>query len=243
MNTDVLERMDALVKNAASSNPYELAKYLHVDVEKLIGSDILAFVVNFSGVKIVGLNPKLKGLKEYVVLMHEIAHIFFHMDFLTRYGNGYGEECVFKPLKRADIVRQEYEANLIAAEFCLDTGDILDKLGYNSHSLQDYMEHLEKFKQYCAEYKQFMGNTIFRVDDRWTQKRLMNYEKQLKFLQEELEDMQRDLTYEGGCMTTVEIAKEYGIPDTIVEYKIEALHHRGYIVPSVELASYGQVFR
>ena len=49
--------------------------------------------------------------------------------------------------------------------------------------------------------------------------------------------------YCGEIMTTTEIAGEFGLPQTIVDYKLEALRLRGYDLDAVELVSYKQVFR
>lgn len=44
-------------------------------------------------------------------------------------------------------------------------------------------------------------------------------------------------------MTTAEIAREYGLPQMIVDYKLEALRLRGYDLDAVELVRHTQVFR
>ena len=243
MITDVLERMDNLVAQAGTSNPYELADYLNAHIENITSPKLLAFVIRRSGIVCIGLNPALPLSIKEIILMHEVAHVAFHMEFLDTYGTIYSESSIFNSLKHSEIVQQEYEADLVAADFCLDTDDILDKLGYNLHSLQRYLEYLEDFKRHQAKYESFLSYTVFSADDKWTQKKLLNWRREMKIWQQELEDMQRDLTYEGNLMTPEEIAREYDIPTTIVEYKIEALRQRGYVTPSVELASYAQVFR
>ena len=243
MTTDILERMDAVVARAGTCDPYELADYLHAYVVDLIGKKLIAFVIQNSGVIHIGINPLLSIIKKHIVLMHEVAHVAFHLEFLKRQQGVYGEVSAFASLKHSEIVQQEYEANLVAADFCLDTDDVLDKLGYNLHSLQRYLEYLEDFKRHQAKYESFLSYTVFSADDKWTQKKLLNWKREMKIWEQELEDMQRDLTYEGNLMTPEEIAREYDIPETIVEYKVEALRQRGYVTPSVELASYAQVFK
>ena len=243
VTTDVLERMDNLVAQAGTSNPYELTSYLNAYIGNITSPKLLAFVVCRSGIVCIGLNPHLPDHIKEVVLMHEVAHVAFHLDFLSRYGTFYSESSFFDSMKHSEIVQQEYEANLVAADFCLDTDDILDKLGYNLHSLQRYLEYLEDFKRHQAKYESFLSYTVFSADDKWTQKKLLNWKREMKTWEQELEDMQRNLTYEGNLMTPEEIAREYDIPVAIVEYKIEALRHRGYVTPNVELVSYAQVFK
>ena len=55
--------------------------------------------------------------------------------------------------------------------------------------------------------------------------------------------MKHNFTYEGDIITPKEITRKYDIPVTIVEYKLKALRHRGYVAPNVEFASYAQVFK
>ena len=242
VNTDVLERMDNLVSQAGTSNSYELADYLNAHIGDITSPKLLAFVVRRSGIVCIGLNPHLPDHIKEVILMHEVAHVAFHLNFFDNQVFFHGENS-FQSLKNQTIAIQEYEANLVAADFCLDTDDILDKLGYNLHSLQRYLEYLEDFKRHQAKYESFLSYTVFSADDKWTQKKLLNWKREMKTWEQELEDMQRNLTYEGNLMTPEEIAREYDIPVAIVEYKIEALRHRGYVTPNVELASYAQVFK
>lgn len=243
MNTDILERMDVIAEKCGSRDPDELANYLHAYIKDIHSNQLIAFVFHSSGILCVGLNAKLPLSIKSVVLMHEVTHIVAHMDFLDICGDMYNENSFGQIFRSREIARQEYEANLVAADFCLPTDEVLEMLGYNLRSLQEYLKYLENFKKHCAEYDAFVGNTIFTTNDRYTQKRLLNWKKRLRAWEEELEDMQRDLTCYNDIMTVEEVAKFYEVPQTIVEYKVEALRQRGYVVGNVELATYGQVFR
>ena len=242
MDTDVLERMDALVARAGTSDPYELADYLRVFIQGITSNKLIAFVVRKSGVICIGLNQRLNTAKKMVVLMHEVTHVACHMDFLHSFGLCYGELSPFQNLKNKSIVRQEYEANIAAADFNLPTDDVLEMLGYNNKALQEYRRYLAAFERHRNEYEQFLSSTIFTAQSRWARQKLLDWRKRMKEWRDELEEMQHDLTYCGEFMTTAEIAKGYGLPQTIVDYKLEALRLRGYDLDAVELVSHRQVF-
>ena len=243
LDTNVLERMDALVARAGTSDPYELADFLRVSIHDITSNKLIAFVVRKSGVICIGLNRRLNFAKKMVVLMHEVTHVACHMDYLNTFGLCYGELSPFQNLKNKCIARQEYEANVVAADFNLPTDEVLEMLGYNNTALREYRRYLAAFERHRQEYEQFLSSTIFTAQSRWTRQKLFDWRKRMKEWREELEEMQHDLTYCGDFMTTAEIAKEFGLPQSIVDYKLEALRLRGYDLDSVELVSYRQVFR
>ncbi|MBO6178179.1 MAG: ImmA/IrrE family metallo-endopeptidase [Selenomonadaceae bacterium] len=241
MNTDVLERMDNLVSQAGTSNSYELAGYLNAHIGDITSPKLLAFVVRRSGIVCIGLNPHLPDHIKEVILMHEVAHVAFHLDFFDNQGFFHGESS-FQLLKNQTITIQEYEANLVAADFCLPTDDILEMLGFNNNAMKEYRRYMEKFKKHRQEYEYFMGSTIFTTQSEWTRKRLLQLKKQMIYWQNVLEEMQHDLTFEGDFMSVDEISREFEVPKTIIEYKLEALRHRGYDIDELELTSCNKVF-
>ena len=243
LDTNVLEQMDALVARAGTSDPYELADFLRVLIHDITSNKLIAFVIRKSGITCIGLNGRLNFAKKMVILMHELAHVAFHIDFLKDFGTCYGERSVFQNLKDKSIVRQEYEANVVAADFNLPTDEVLEMLGYNNAALREYRRFLAAFERHRQEYEQFLSSTIFTTQSRWARQKLFDWRKRMKDWQDELEEMQHDLTYCGDFMTTAEIAKEFGLPRSIVDYKLEALRLRGYDLDSVELVNYKQVFR
>lgn len=231
--------MDALVAHAGTSDPYELADFLRASIQTLTSNKLIAFVIRRSGIICIGLNQRLNPAKKMVVLMHEIAHVAFHMDFL----NGcYGERIIFQNLKDKNIARQEYEANVIAADFNLPTDEVLEMLGYNSKAFQEYRIVLAAFDRHRHEYEQFLSSVIFTAQSRWTRRKLLDWRERMKQWQCELEEMQHDLTCCGDFMTTDEIAKKFGLPQPIVDYKLEALRLRGYDLERLELVRHNQVF-
>jgi len=242
VNTDVLERMDTLVSQAGTSNSYELANYLNAHIGDITSPKLLAFVVRRSGIVCIGLNPHLPDHIKEVILMHEVAHVAFHLDFFDNQVFFHGENS-FQSLKSQTIAIQEYEANLVAADFCLDTDDILDKLGLNNNMFKEYHRHLAKFKRYQADYETFVANTIFATSSEWARKRMLHWQRNLRHWHEELENMKYDLSYSGTFMTIDEISREYEIPTAIVEYKLEALRLRGYDIDELVLAGYNRVFK
>jgi len=127
--------------------------------------------------------------------MHEVAHVAFHIEFFKRQKGVYGEVSAFTSLKHSEIVQQEYEANLVAADFCLDTDDILDKLGLNNNMFKEYRKYLAKFKKHQADYENFVANTIFTTSSEWARKRMLHWQRNLRHWHEELENMKYDLSY------------------------------------------------
>lgn len=243
LNTNVLERMDVLVARAGTSDPYELADFLRVFIQDLTSNKLIAFVMKKSGVTCIGLNARLNFAKKMVILMHELTHVVCHIDFINSFGIGYGEINAFQSLKHRNIVRQEYEANVVAADFNLPTDEVLEMLGYNNNSLREYRRILAAFKRHQNEYEQFLASVIFTTKSNYTRQKLLNWKRRMKEWQDELEEMQHDLTYSGDFMTTAEIAGEFGLPQSIVDYKLEALRLRGYDLDAVELVRHNQVFR
>ena len=104
VNTDVLERMDNLVSQAGTSNSYELANYLNAHIGDITSPKLLAFVIRRSGIVCIGLNPHLPYHIKEIILMHEVAHVAFHLDFLSRYGTFYSESSFFDSMKHSEIV-------------------------------------------------------------------------------------------------------------------------------------------
>ena len=243
LNTNILEKMDELAKRAGSSNPYDLANYLHAYVKNISSDQLIAFVFRQSGIVCIGLNTKLPLSVQSVVLMHEVTHIVAHIDFLNKSGDFYNEDFFCKSLKNRQIAIQEYETNLVAADFCLPTDDILEMLGFNNNAMKEYRRYMEKFKKNRQEYEYFMGSTIFTTQSEWTRKRLLQLKKQMIYWQNVLEEMQHDLTFEGDFMSVEEIAREFEVPKTIIEYKLEALRQRGYDIDELELTEYSHVFQ
>lgn len=57
-----------------------------------------------------------------------------------------------------------------------------------------------------------------------------------------MQEQAADIFNSGCCLSTPEIAREFGVPEFIVDYKFEAMTVRNYNVPSVELPTFDRVF-
>ena len=237
-----MERMDALVARAGTSDPYELADFLKAPIRYMNSKKLIAFILMQSGIPCIALNNRLNTMKRMFVLMHEVAHVAFHLDYLRNVGN-LGETAAFQPWKHQAIARQEYEANLVAADFNIDTDEVLEMLGYNNTALKEYRRYLAAFERHQQEYEQFLSSTIFTSRSKMARHKLLDWQKRMRRWQKELEEMRLDLTCSGEFMNTAEIAGALGVLQSMVEYKLEALRLRGYDLDEMELVSYKQVFR
>lgn len=131
----------------------------------------------------------------------------------------------------------------MAADFNIDTDEVLEMLGYNNTALKEYRRYLAAFERHQQEYEQFLSSTIFTSRFKMARRKLLDWQKRMRHWQEELEEMRLDLTCNGEFMNTAEIAGALGVLQSMVEYKLEALRLRGYDLDEMELMSYKQVFR
>lgn len=125
-----------LVKKYATRNPFEIARYLGIEVK---------ICDNFGPLKgmyhvilrnrYIFLNSELDDNMMRIVCAHEIGHDQLHRSLVG--SNGIREFTLYDMKSRP-----EYEANIVASEILIDTDIILDYIynyGYTAHEIAQAM--------------------------------------------------------------------------------------------------------
>lgn len=243
----IFNKIDKIIKKIGSDNPEEVAAYLDYEVIPLISS-IVGYIAKIKNQTIIGVNSKLSHVKRKFDLWHEIGHgILGHLnesDF-TGFGNYHLDQTLFAPnqqLNSKTISRHEREANLIAAEYSIDTTKVLEMTGYNNSVIKQFRSLKNTQQQLRQEYEKL----LFAVNSKScseTQKiRLVEYKNELAKLDEKKQELGAEIS-ECGTSSIPEIARCLNTSSIIVEYKLEALRIRGYNIEGIELATYNKVFK
>ncbi|MBR4330476.1 MAG: hypothetical protein IKP71_11580, partial [Candidatus Riflebacteria bacterium] len=145
-------------------------------------------------------------------------------------------------LNSKTISRYEREANIIAAEYCIDSKKILEMTGYNNSVIQQFQVLKETQQQLRQEYERLLF-TVQPSNLSETQKvRLNEYKNELARLDEKEQELGSEIS-ELGVMSIPEMARHLHTSSIIVEYKLEAMRLRGYKLEGIELAAYNKVFK
>lgn len=141
MNRDIKKLVSYYVKKYNTRNPFELAKYLNVEVQ--IGnlgsrSGCYMFLKNH---KCIFLNENLCESESMLVMAHELGHAILHRK----------ENCYFIRNKTLLLTsKTEIEANTFAAELLIPDSIILDNPGMTKNQialLAGYNEKIMEFKK------------------------------------------------------------------------------------------------
>lgn len=220
MMADVFRNMDILIKNAGTTDPFELCDYLDVILEKMY-SRVIGYVVHiYKPDKIrVGYNVKMPYVDQCYTLMHEYKHVVDDLP-TGRIGPMYQEIALFTLDK--NIAIEEREANICAAEYTVPTDDVLELTGYNNSTVREYRELKEEIEDALHSHDASA--------------------KQLRHMCDDLEELEMEIAHCESVHTTEQIARLLGYKEAYITYKIEALRLRGYDIPQLELPDSHQVF-
>lgn len=245
MTTTALNKLESISKKINSRDPRAIADYLDIPVVDACGS-LIAFVTVEKGVTFIAVNPRLGPKKYDYALCHELGHVVSkHLNAPSFLANGVHQETSLMsiPLYASTLCEQEKEANLIAADFMLDTQTVLDMVGYGNESVAHYREIRAKQRDVQRSYE----STLFSVHGRdistSLRRRLVETRRLFQRTSDKLKSIEQELQHMDCCLTIPEMARELKVSSVIVEYKLEALRIRGYDVDPVELASYSRVFQ
>ena len=138
MDGDFFAASDAAVARAGSTDPGEVAERLGIMVFDLTSS-ITALATRYSYIPVIGINIKLNGMWRSYGFWHEIGHIVKgHIDepgFSTKH---FDTLLFSQEIDCRSIPRHEKEANIISAEYNIDTKAILEIISYDTSTMQDY---------------------------------------------------------------------------------------------------------
>lgn len=242
MELKYLKKMDALVKKAGTDDPdavMEELKFVYMDP----GPYMDGFIAKRKSIKYYGVPKSLENKKRRFSTFHEGFHgICGHLDipgFLTDDGL-HVDKGNFAGYKL--VASTERDANIGAADQVIDTALILEMLGYDNKEVESYRQSVATFEETLNDYKSHYGIVICGDMPEHQIERMRDYQERLTGLRRRLEEQAQDIANSGVCLSKAAIAREFGVPEYIIDYKLRALEIRKYNVPSVELISFGKVF-
>ena len=244
MKAAYLKKVDKAIKKAGTRNAkdvIECAGLVYIDP----GSTVDGFIALRKGIVFYGVSETLKGNKHSFGIYHEGGHYWCrHLDlpgFIDKEGAHRDEIGTFS-LRHKIISSTETDANICGAHGLIETEPFLDMLGYDNADVTAYRNSLESFEKAVRDYEYHISIVQNNGSPESRIKRMMAYRSDLGRMYDELEEQAQDI-YNSGCiLSKYEIAREYGVPEYIIDLKIEALSYFNYSVATVELPSFSKVF-
>ena len=243
MNTDILTRMDIVVEDCGSSNPFDIIEYLGAQYIPLYSS-VIGYVRRLKGFNWVGINALLPEKQILLAGMHECAHLIGHLDTME-FGN-HQETALFttkQGLYDRELSIQEKEANLVGADFNINTDEFLQLIGYGDKTVKELIEKQNELEDTINRCEQLKSIYCCKTISDSQRKRLAAYAKQIQKLRGIVQEMQGDISSSGYTLTMSEIARKLDYDEDFIVYKAEALRIRGFELPQLELQRYNKMFR
>ena len=245
MKVEYLYKMDQIARDAGTREPEDvLASKGCIFMDPCFSVD--GFVTRRKGLTYYGVSRRFTGKKYDFGVMHEGFHIICrHIDlpgFLTGSFPAHTDSCgAFSTYKQ--VASTERDADIGAADFICDTQTILEMMGYDSADVAQYRRDIAAFEAHVREYKKHLDLVIANGSPASRVNRMQTYRQKLAKMFEELQAQAQDISSSGICLTKARMAGEFGVPEYIIDYKLEALSLRSYDVGTVELPSFDKVFR
>ena len=190
----------------------------------------------------IALNRDQEPYQYTFAFWHEDFHILDHHLELAGFLNEDGLHCdtdsFSKDFAKRMTVYTERIANLGAADQMLDTGKVLERIGY--YTLVEYRNARRDHWNMLLRYQRIRDSLQY-TSSAYLKTQFAEAHKDLKRSYEKIMDMEREFSY-GDFMTISQIASEFGVPDHYVEYKLEALRLQDFDIDVQELKSYEKVF-
>lgn len=239
MNLEHLKKMDRIMKSAGSRDPDEVLAcmgYVYMDP----GDSLSGFITKRKGTVYYGINKNLSRQKYTFGSFHEAFHgICSHLDMPGFLREGAHADSF---QQRKTTAWTERDANIGAADAMIDTETFLEMTGFDSADVQAYIKSLDSFEQAVRDYHNHYEIVVTGGSSERRIRRMAAYQQELARLYEELQEQAQDISNSGCCLTSFEMAREFNVPEFIVDYKYEAMAVRNYNVPSVELPAFDKVF-
>ena len=244
MKAAYLKKIDKAINAAGTRKPDDVLEHAGlVPIDP--GRTVDGFIAPRKNIVCYGVSKELKGKKYDFGVFHEGSHYWCrHLDlpgFITGIG-AHTDELGSFGLNRRIVAQTERDANIGAAHGLIETEPFLEMLGYDNEDVIAYRNDVENFERAVRDYEyhisivQSNGSPDSRV------KRMLAYRHKLGKMYDELEEQAQDL-YNSGCyLSKYEISSELGVPEYIVDLKIEALSWLNYNVETVELPTFDKVF-
>ena len=239
MKIEYLKKMERIVKSSGSRDPdvvLDCMGYIYVDP----GESLPGFITKRKNMIYYGVNRNMSPQQYAFGSFHEAFHgICGHLDLPGFLGGGAHADNFQMTYS---VAKTERDANIGAADVVIDTATFLEMVGYDSAEVRSYIRSVDSFEQAVRDYRSHYEAVVANGSPESRIRKMVAYQSDLARMYEQLQEQARDITNSGLCLTTPEIAKEFCVPDYIVDYKYEAMAVRNYDVPSVELPSFDRVF-
>ncbi len=239
MKIEYLNKMERIVKKAGSKDPDDVLEYMgyeYIDP----GDNISGFITRRKNIIYYGVNRNLSEAKYAFGSYHEAFHgICGHLDIPGFMANGMHTDSFSV---RRFVAWMENDANIGASDVLIDTSEFLEMTGYDNDDVQGYLQSLESFDRAVGDYKRHYEYVVTRNSPEKRIRRMNAYRKELDRMYEELQEQARDIANSGCCLTKNQIAREFGVPVYIIDYKYKAMEVRNYDVPQIEMPSFDKVF-
>lgn len=245
MDEEIFAATDAAIAKAKGSrDPEVVADYHRSSI--LIGTPLAGTIIGMSfrcsTLGVVSVNRNLDEVWRMFAYWHELAHVFRkHIDEPS-FGMHQDRGLFTAPVDSHSISRQEREANIISAEYNLDTDEVLDLIGYNNRTMQDYRRLKQYQEQLSHAYDTLRFSTFGESPSASVRYRMAEYRRALHELDEKRYDLESDLVAMHCVKSFSEMAGELGTNEVILKYKLEAMRIRGFDIDIQELEQYSRVF-
>ena len=244
MKADLFVEMDEYIKRAnGATDPEVVAACNNILVAKPLSGSIIGMAMRYSTLAVVSVNGRLDKLWHDYALMHEITHVARgHIDdpaFTLHQDKG----IFTQPVDSRTIPRHELEANLISAEYSIDTNSVLGLINYDNSTMRDYRALKKHQLQLSQAYDALRFSTDMNQSSNSVKYRMAEYRRALLELEEKQQALEADMNSMNCIPSLYEIAHELGVTDVILKYKLEAMRIRGYDIDVQELERYSHVFQ
>lgn len=213
------------------------------DVFVLDLGSIVGFATHHGPMPVIALHSKLKDTPWYQIAgWHELEHIL-DGDVGQNSGSPMQDFGIFQhDVYDKRVPENELKCNLISAHVNVDTNAVLNMICYNSPTMKEYRE----LKEALQKAKQKIWNILDSIDrnnpSRSALVRLKNLKRDVESMTESLEALQYELSDMDAFKSFAAMARELGVPERILKYKLEALRLLDYDIDPQELEDYGTMF-
>ena len=243
MKEDIFAATDEAVKKAnGSTDPAVVAAYNNILITKPLSGSLIGMAMRYSTLCVVAVNYQLNRVWHDFALWHEIGHVALgHIDD-PAFKNHQDRGLFTLPVDSRTIPRHEREANLVSAEYSVDTNAVLGLIGYDNSTMRDYRSLKKHQAQLTQAYDALRFSTDVNHSSNSVKYRMAEYRRALMALDEKRQDLESDMTAMNCVLSLSEIAHEVGTTETVLKYKLEAMRIRGYDIDIQELERYDRVF-
>ena len=194
MKEDIFAATDEAVKKAhGSTDPTVVAACNNILVAQPLSGSLIGMAMRYSTLCVVAVNYQLNRVWHNFALWHEIGHVALgHIDdpaFVNHQDRG----LFTLPVDSRTIPRHEREANLVSAEYSVDTNAVLSLIGYDNSTMRDYRSLKKHQAQLTQAYDALRFSTDVNHSSNSVKYRMAEYRRALMALDEKRQDLESDI--------------------------------------------------